>query len=363
MKLEWGKSLMSSCTGLKRKLASVAVLVFSVASGIAHAASDWTVIDIGTLGGPGSHGAAVNNRGVVVGCADVATGGTHAFAYRNGVMHDLGTGAGAATGNSCALAVNDRDVIAGRSATRELVVWKGSSLVRLGVQGDIGGINDAGTVAGTYVEGSANRAFLFRDGALIPLGTLGGDGSDANASSSAAAINQRNQVVGSSNGRAFLYENGAMRDLGTLGGNSASARDINERGQVVGMSSNAFGQPTPFIYDGTMRELPGPSYSGAIAINNRGQVVGSGEGTYGYLIDGGTMTRLGSLPAVVEKGWRRLEPTGINDRGWIVGTAIDRDDNMRAFLLIPPNDEPPAASKPLRVLPGSAVPSASGRAP
>jgi probable HAF family extracellular repeat protein len=172
------------------------------------------------------------------------------------------------------------------------------------------------------------------EGRLTTLGTL--DDSDPYASSGANAINERRQVVGASNGHAFLYERGVMRDLGTLGGSTSVARGINDRGEVVGMATDPYGAPTPFIFRGTMMQaLPGPSYSSAIAINNRGQVVGSGEGVFGYLIEGDEVTYLSRLPAVVAKGWRRLEPTGINDRGWIVGTASNAEGDLRAFLLIP----------------------------
>jgi probable HAF family extracellular repeat protein len=153
-------------------------------------------------------------------------------------------------------------------------------------------------------------------------------------------------VVGTSQGRAFLYASGAIRDLGTLGGNASFANGINSRGEVVGMSTNEFATPTPFVYHGTMRALPGASFASALAINNRGQVVGSGEGIRGFLIDGDQFIRLDTLPAVVAKGWRRLEPTGINDRGWIVGTATNPDGDLRAFLLIPSNEE---RTKPLRM--------------
>jgi probable HAF family extracellular repeat protein len=334
-------------------IAGIVVAAVSSAATLAHAAQEWTLVDIGTLGGPGSYGAAVSNSGVVVGCSDVTSGGAHAFAYRSGVIQDLGTASDSPAGSSCALAVNNDGTIAGRSSTGELVIWKEGSVTRLGVKGNIGGINDAGVVVGTYVDGTANRAFMMRNGVLTDLGALGAHASDPNASSSANAINARNQVAGISNGRAFLYEAGAMRDLGTLGGNSSVARGINSRGEIVGMSADGFGSPTPFIYHGKMQTLPGTSYSAAIAINNRGQIVGSGEGIYGFLIEGEKVTRLDRLPAVVAQGWRHLEPTGINERGWIVGTAVNPEGNLRAFLLVPANEERP---KPVRLWTGSLAP-------
>lgn len=294
--------------------------------------AQWTLIDVGTLGGPGSYGAALNNAGVVVGCADVAGAGTHAFVYQAGSIRDLGTGTGSADGNSCALAVNEKGLIAGRSASGELVEWKDGAVVPLGIKGNVNDIDSAGTVVGSINDGTATRAFMYKDGVVTDLGNLG---TDASASSSANAINDRGQVVGNSNNHAFLYENGAMRDLGTLGGSSSIAKGIDDHGDVVGMSGDARGTPTPFISNGVMQALPAPSYSAAIAINNRGQVIGSGEGIYGYLLDNGAVTRLDTIPAVQAKGWRHLEPTGINDRGWIVGTAMTPTGDLRAFLLVP----------------------------
>jgi probable HAF family extracellular repeat protein len=292
----------------------------------------WTLVDVGTLGGPGSYGAAVNNAGVVVGCADVAGSGTHAFVYQAGSMRDLGTGTDSSEGNSCALAVNDQGVVAGRAASGELVEWNNASVTHLGIKGNVTAINGAGIVVGSITDGAATRAFMYRDGLVTDLGNLG---TNANPASSANAINARGQVVGNSNNHAFLYENGAMRDLGTLGGASSIAKAINDRGEVVGMSGDANGTPTPFIDAGGLRALPAPTDSAAIAINNRGQVVGSGEGIYGYLVDNGVVTRLDAIPAVTAKGWRHLEPTGINDRGWIVGTATTPTGDLRAFLLMP----------------------------
>jgi probable HAF family extracellular repeat protein len=303
-----------------------------VSTGVA--AQEYTLIDIGTLGGPGSYAAAVSNDGTVVGCADVLPSGAHAFAWKNGAMRDLGLASDATEGSSCALAVNDRGVIAGRSATREIVVWNGRSVERLGVQGEVGGINSAGVLVGSYETGGLSRAFVYRNGAITPIGSEG-------EYSHAAAINSRDQVAGSASGRAFIYESGAIRFL-----EATAARDLNDVGVVVGQAASAYGQPFAFVYrGGAIEALPAPSYSTAKAVNLRGQVVGSGEGVYGWVVDNGRYTRLSDLPAMAQKGWRHPEPTGINDRGWIVGTASDADGNLRAFLLVPRQ-----LTKPLRRL-------------
>jgi probable HAF family extracellular repeat protein len=313
----------------KRIAALAACMVATAAT-----AADWTLVDIGTLGGPGSYGAAVNNDGTVVGCADVLPAGAHAFAWKDGVMRDLGL-ASDAEGSSCALAINDQGMIAGRSATREVVIWNGAAITRLGVQGDVGGINRFGVLVGTYEAGGGmTRAFRYSAGRLTPLGTAG-------AYSAAHSVNAKGEIVGTLNGRATVFTSG-VRDLG-----SGAARSINDRGMIVGDVANEFGQPTPFLYRGAMSSLAGaPSYASAVAINDRGQVVGSGEGVYGWLVDNGRYTRLADIPAVIEKGWRHLEPRGINDHGAIVGTASDPQGNLRAFLLVP---KLAADSKPLRL--------------
>jgi probable HAF family extracellular repeat protein len=276
------------------------------------------------MGGTCSYGTAVSNNGIVAGCSDVASGGVHAFIYRDGAMQDLGTGTDSPAGNSCALAVDSSGAAAGRAASGELVIWNGKSLTRLGVQGNVGGMNNGGVVVGSYTQAGQGRAFVYKNGALTDLGA-----------GAANAVNTRGQVAGTLDGHAFLSDTGTLTDLGTLGGNTSAARGINDRGDVVGVSSNEFGQPTPFIHDGAMRELPGGSYAAAIDVNDRLQVVASAEGRHGYLAVDGVVTPLDSLPAVRARGWRNLEPTGINDQGWIVGTGVDPDGNFRAFLLVP----------------------------
>lgn len=339
---------MKGCMGKWVVARGLAAVIGMGACGAVSAASDWRLVDIGTLGGPGSYGAAVNNRGDVVGCADTASGAIHAFIHRDGVMRDLDPG-GTLPGSSCALAVNDAGVVAGRAAGGELVIWRDAAVEALGVKGDIGGINAAGVVAGTQGEGLASRAFVYANGTLTALGTL--NDRDPYANSAAHGINAKGQVVGRSNGRAFLHENGAMRDLGTLGGDGAGATDINARGEVVGMAIDAQGAPNAFVYQAGMKALPTPSYASATAINDAGTVVGSAEGTYGFVVEGGVVTRLDRLSAVVEKGWRRLEPTGINDRGWIVGTGTNAAGELRAFLLIPAaGAEQPLARKGMPII-------------
>jgi probable HAF family extracellular repeat protein len=128
-------------------------------------------------------------------------------------------------------------------------LWQEGVLQDLGTLGGDNGtpvwINDGGDVVGeANISGNqAMHAFLWRKGVMTDLGTLGDD-------SHATAVNSRSQVVGQYyiTGRteppfrhAFLWEEGGpMVDLNDLipAGSSlelVEALDINERGEIMGV--------------------------------------------------------------------------------------------------------------------------------
>ena len=173
------------------------------------------------------------------------------------------------------------------------------------------------------------------------LGFLSGDNL-----SIASAINDNGQVVGvsvnssSSGCNAFLYNNGTMTELGTLGGSASYARAINDNGQIVGYSTTSSGDKHAFQYsNGTMTDLDilGGSASYASAINDNGQVVGISmtiTGAYhAFLYNGSTMQDLNSLISP-GSGWILNTAYSINNLGDIVGAGT-YNNNYEAFLLVP----------------------------
>jgi probable HAF family extracellular repeat protein len=167
----------------------------------------------------------------------------------------------------------------------------------------------------------------------LPGGVVGGVAED---------INNEGQVVGfanmpNGNHHAFIYSNGTMTDLGTLGGSNSVAYGINSHGQVVGEATTSTGDFHAFLYsDGMMTDLgtlPGGFGSTGYAINSIGQVVGTSNensvsGLYhAFLYSDRTMTDLGTLPG----GWKSYAQD-INDNGQIVGRSNTSSDYYNGFL-------------------------------
>jgi probable HAF family extracellular repeat protein len=242
------------------------------------------VIDLGTLpGGSESEARSVNAAGDAVGWS-VGPSGSRAVAWRDGQVVDLAPSATTAQAN---------------------------------------GINKFGDIVGyrTSAPAAPTRPFLWRNGTLTDLGSLGGSGGNA------LAINDRGQIVGysqlpSQGSSAFLWEDGVMTDLGRPFGFFASAEAINRRGDVVGIVQGNEGV-AHLWRDGQAIELEDLGGVGSIAfsINSAGQAVGyavapSGENRALLWVDGGK-TDLGTL-AGMNSAWAR----GINSRGDVVGHAF-----------------------------------------
>jgi probable HAF family extracellular repeat protein len=357
------------------RAAVVVAMVLWLCSSAALAGVQYTVTDLGNLGGNYSQACGINNSGQVVGHSYTTGGWNRAFLYSGGHMTDLGTLPGGAY--SEANGINDAGQVVGwasiGSGAQRAFLYSGGVMSGLSTSGNFGsvanGINDAGQVVGywgqAYGDGvSPDAACLWSNGTMTitDLGNLGGNTRSANG------INDAGQVVGwarigSNLQHAFLYSGGHMTDLGTLGGSgvysAAVANGINDAGQVVGYSYTTGNAQHAFLYSGgvmsdigTLGGLKGQ----ANGINDAGQVVGTAytqapnDGTgRAFLYSGAVLTDLNSLVSPTS-GWTLEDATAINDNGQIVGYGINSGGQRDAFLLTP---VPEPATLPLLALGGA----------
>jgi len=213
-----------------------------------------------------------------------------------------------------------------------------SSGSAINASGQVTGGSDTGL---TDLAGTVRHAFLYSNGKMTDLGSLGG------TESFGSGINSIGQVVGWSylhgyvTRRAFLYSGGSMTDLGTLGGSSSEATGINDSGQVTGSAYvrdvASPGRPIvhAFLYSaGVMRDLGtlGGADSYANGINNAGEVTGlsrlqSSTEAHAFLYSGGRMIDLGTLGGQISVG------SAINNSGQVTGQS-DTTNNVdtHAFL-------------------------------
>lgn len=200
----------------------------SVASGALHAVlwHDGTITDLGVLpGGDNSYASAINDRGEVVGWSATAldNGNLHAFRWRAGAMSDLGTDGVF----SVAYDINDRGQVVGFGSTP--VLWHRGVTRNLGNQaGWASAINDRGQVVGNT---EPDRAFVWQRGRFTQIAKSPGA-----MFNQPHGLNNRGQVVGITDYDSWLWRSGTMTVLPKLGG-SATAEDINDRGQIIGSSA------------------------------------------------------------------------------------------------------------------------------
>jgi probable HAF family extracellular repeat protein len=309
------------------------ILALLLACSPSARASEYHVVDLGTLGGATTEVLGLNDRGQAVGWSRDADGRMQAFLWQNGTMTGLGFLPGGTT-----------------------------SVAR--------GINNLGEIAGyAYVSTTNYHAFLLTNGTMTSLGTLGGP------SSAGFAVNDQTHVTGWSQPPAgsgyitgpFWWREGEMMGIPPFHNKqTAPAWDINEDSRLAGFtvldipdSNRTWGYVWKddngnFAHDfGEMKLLGtlGGDYSEAYSINDAGQVVGWAGVTntfrphHAFLVTPSSgnwklpnasntdrtntlMQSLGTLDGPTNNSYAY----GINNHAWIVGTSSTSAGTNQAFL-------------------------------
>jgi probable HAF family extracellular repeat protein len=212
----------------------VAFVAACAVAGGAFGAAQYSITDLGA-GTPFAEAYAINNAGQVAGIA--AFPAEDAFEYYSATgLVDLGSFGGLSRANG----INGNGQIVGWSqlaagGQHVFLYAPGSGMIDMapfmgGLSGAGTAINNSAQLTGYIFPGNGSEhAFLYTPNVgFNDLGTLSGSATDL---SQGDAINAAGQVAGwsyagvSSNGtklsHAFLYSNGMMTDLGTLGGTGA----------------------------------------------------------------------------------------------------------------------------------------------
>jgi probable HAF family extracellular repeat protein len=196
---------------------------------------------------------------------------------------------------------------------------------------------------------------------MIDLGTFGGPRSGVSTEPEQNVINNEGTIVGGTDTslltpepecfnpianpdcfivHAFAWRSGHLKDLGTLpGGNYSFALEINQRGQIAGVSETSEIDPalgTPEFHavlwakDNNIEDLGTLGGTGSFAevLNNHGQVVGNSLNTvpdplsimgltqtHGFIWQQGRMEDLGTLGG--PDSWASF----VNERGQVAGAS------------------------------------------
>jgi probable HAF family extracellular repeat protein len=247
----------------------------------------WTIF--ATLGGANAVPQNLNDAGQVVGNSDVASGQQHAFVSdASGRLTDLGTLPGGRF--SSATAINNAGQIVGYADTGkatggandytggDLVLGAHAVVFAQGRVQDLGtlggssslakGINNAGTIVGTALTADgAQHAFMYKNGVMTDLGTLGTAPRGGPLESAALAVNNLGQIVGQSSYQAFVTDaSGKMTDLNKLippglGVSLWIATSINDLGQILAVGTTSGENTGLHDYLLTPTDLGTPAYA------------------------------------------------------------------------------------------------------
>lgn len=296
-------------------------------------AQQFSVHDLGLLGGPSAGAFSVSANRLVVGYSALANADFHGFLW-DGALHDLLPLAGDT--QSHAFSINGSGQVVGVSyvmggLVQHAILWEGNSMVGLG-DFTPQGITEGGTIAGCTSmaingKGWVDRACVYSHGALVTLATLGGSFSYAHDANETDQVVGMSYTSGENARRACLWQNGQVIDLGTLGGNNSQAYAINDMQHVVGVSDTGAGKMHAFRYTLSggavagrtdLGELAG-GYSYAYDINNHGEVVGTSDSRAVYWSGGAPVDLNRRIPQM--SAWTLSSARQISAEGLVVGTG------------------------------------------
>ena len=201
------------------------------------------------------------------------------------------------------------------------------------------GINDQGEIAGAYNTGSAQRPFrsVRRAGfqeLSLPEGSNGG---------LAYAINEIGEAAGFASGSSgvrpvWWTRRGEVRVLQVVANLETRALDLNDRGDIVGVSGAAPRTAVLWPRKGdlvSLSPLPGYTHTEAVTVSENGTIAGVATGigkfpdrSRAVLWQSGSLALLdlGTLPGGIDSRAR-----DVNNRGEVVGTSSTAEGG-RAFI-------------------------------
>jgi probable HAF family extracellular repeat protein len=274
------------------------VLVPSAGTALPPRAPQYTITDLGTLGGVNSQANAINDKGEIVGWSETANADPRGNAYRNAFRWEASDG-------------------------MQRRWWRD-------LNSEANDINSAGeTVGWAESPGTlARHAILWRSSTSFDLNEWFTRNNPPQRSF-ALSINDRQQIVGgvydenSCSDRGALFCKGAIRSFDY--NDYAVATDVNRRGDIVGYAeANVGGRLFSVRWPGAKSVLRRPRlgyfhqkfWDKAYGINDLRYIVGTSE-RGAYVAHNGRTLWLPALP-----GDHHAVAMKINNRGHIVGASL-----------------------------------------
>lgn len=213
------------------------------------------------------------------------------------------------------------------------------------------GINDQGWILGraqTAGSGSAEYAFLLRDGLPSLLPAMGASSVKAKALNATMAVGEGQYERGGQSGVIVWTLGGPVSTLRSVDGteNYVYAEGLSSAGHVAGFywaPANKQGNRAYVWYQGRAQALPTDAGYSSVAygVNAGGQVAGSHcrtdqdiHGCRAVIWTNSVRQDLNSL-ATPPAGYTFVQAKAINDQGQITGWMIDSRNHARGFSLSP----------------------------